>query len=132
MVSQSCARSGEASLSSRARRTLGFSQRDIRRVPFGPDGKGGTPRFRFLAAEKENVRMSLIKRAYRYRCSPTAEQRQVLARTFVCCRWVSNQALAKKITAYREAGQHLFYSDLSALLPVWKSQEETGRLAEEI
>ena len=70
-----------------------------------------------------------MKRAYRYRCAPTAEQRQVLARTFGCCRWVYNQALAKKTAAYREAGQHLFYSDLSALLPVWKLQEDTGWLA---
>ena len=51
--------------------------------------------------------MSLIKRAYRYRFYPTSEQRQVLARTFGCCRWVYNQALARKTTAYREAGQRL-------------------------
>ena len=74
--------------------------------------------------------MSLIKRAYRFRCYPTTEQRQVLARTFGCCRWVYNQALARKTTAYREAGQRLFYGDLSALLPSWKTQEETAWLAE--
>jgi putative transposase len=51
--------------------------------------------------------MSLIKRAYRFRCYPTSEQRQVLARAFGCCRWVYNQALAHKTTAYRAAGQRL-------------------------
>ena len=74
--------------------------------------------------------MSLIKRAYRYRCYPTSEQRQALARTFGCCRWVYNRALAQKTSAYREAGQRLSYGDLSALLPVWKAQEGTTWLAE--
>ena len=64
-------------------------------------------RFRFLVVEKEDFQMSLMKRAYRYRCYPTPEQRQVLARTFGCCRWVYNQALERKTTAYREAGQRL-------------------------
>ena len=54
----------------------------------------------------------------------------MLARTFGCCRWVYNQALARKTNAYREAGRRLFYSDLSALLPEWKTQPETCWLAE--
>jgi putative transposase len=74
--------------------------------------------------------MNLIKRAYRYRCYPTSEQRQVLARTFGCCRWVYDQALACKSTAYHETGQRLSYGDLSALLPLWKTQEETTWLRE--
>ena len=74
--------------------------------------------------------MSLINRAYRSRCYPTSEQRQMLARTFGCCRWVDNQALACQTTAYRQAGQRLSYGDLSALLPVWKAQAETAWLAE--
>ena len=87
-------------------------------------------RFRFLVAEQEDFRMSLSKRAYQYRFYPTTEQRQVLVRTFGCCRWVYNQALAKKTTAYREAGQRLSYGDLSALLPLWKAQAETAWLEE--
>src|ERR1051326_4937431 len=74
--------------------------------------------------------MSLMNRAYRYRCYPTCEQRQALARTFGCCRWVYNQALACKTSAYREAGQRLSYGALSALLPLWKTQEETTWLRE--
>ncbi len=87
-------------------------------------------RCRFLAAEKEDFRMNLMKRAYRYRCYPTSEQCQVLARTFGCCRWVYNQALAKKTAAYRAAGQRLSSGDLSALLPVWKTHEGTSWLSE--
>ena len=93
------------------------------------DGERTSRRFRFLEGEKEAFHMRLIKRAYKFRCYPTAEQRQVLARTFGCCRWVYNQALACKSTAYREAGQRLSYGDLSALLPVWKTQNETSWLA---
>ena len=86
-------------------------------------------RFRFLVGEKEAFRMSLMKRAYRYRCYPTSEQRQALARTFGCCRWVYNHALARKTTAYRAAGHRLSSGDLSALLPLWKTQEETAWLS---
>jgi putative transposase len=74
--------------------------------------------------------MSVIKRAYRYRIYPTTEQRQVLARTFGCCRWVYNHALARKTAVYQEAGQRLSYGDLSALLPGWKTHQETAWLAE--
>jgi putative transposase len=34
--------------------------------------------------------MSTVKRAYRYRFYPTDEQKQQLARTFGCCRYVYN------------------------------------------
>ena len=87
-------------------------------------------RFRFLATEKEVLPMSLVKRAYRYRIYPTPEQRHSLARTFGCCRWVYNHALAQKMAAYRAAGQRLSYGDLSALLPIWKTQEERAWLGE--
>ncbi|HEX4204390.1 MAG TPA: helix-turn-helix domain-containing protein, partial [Ktedonobacteraceae bacterium] len=36
------------------------------------------------------------KRAYKYRFSPTDEQKQTLARTFGRCRFVNNWALRKK------------------------------------
>ena len=43
------------------------------------------------------------KRAYKYRFYPTAEQKQVLARTFGCARFVYNWALRHKTDAfYRE------------------------------
>ena len=74
--------------------------------------------------------MGMIKRAYCYRCYPTDEQQQILARTFGCTRWVYNWALALKSRAYQEEGKHLSYGDLSACLPVLKQQAETAWLAE--
>ena len=73
--------------------------------------------------------MSMIKRAYRYRCYPTDEQQQILARTFGCARWIYNWALARKSRAYQE-GKPLSYADLSASLPGLKQQPETAWLAE--
>jgi putative transposase len=73
--------------------------------------------------------MSRIKRAYKYRCYPTDEQKQTLARTFGCCRWIYNYALHLKSTTYREMGTSLSYEDLSALLPLLKQQPDTVWLA---
>jgi putative transposase len=63
------------------------------------------------------------QRAYLYRCYPTPSQRQTLARTFGCARFVYNWALALRRDAYRERGEHIFYSDTSAALT------ETGQKA---
>jgi putative transposase len=69
------------------------------------------------------------KRAYKFRWYPTDEQKQTLARTFGCCRYVYNWALRKKTDAYYKDNQRLYYKDLSALLPLLKKQEETAWLA---
>ena len=111
------------------RKTLGFSRRDTRRVPFGPVGNEVCSGFRFLAAEQEHFSMSLIKRAYRSRCYPTSEQRQMCPDLWLLSVGVQSGP-ARQTTAYREAGQRLSYGDLSALLPVWKAQAETAWLAE--
>jgi putative transposase len=64
------------------------------------------------------------KRAYKYRFYPTEEQKQVLASTFGCCRYVYNWALRKKTDAYYEHQERLYYKDLSAALTELKKQEE--------
>jgi putative transposase len=74
--------------------------------------------------------MGIFKRAYRYRCYPTHEQQQMLARTFGCARWIYNWALALKSRAYQEEGKRLSYNALSACLPLLKQQPETAWLAE--
>jgi transposase len=85
--------------------------------------------FPLSLSEKECSCMSTIKRAYRYRCYPTDEQQQMLARTFGCARWIYNWALTRQSRAYQE-GKHLSYGDLSAALPDLKQQPETAWLAE--
>jgi putative transposase len=70
------------------------------------------------------------KRAYKFRVSPTEEQKHTLARTFGCVRFVYNWALRKKTDAYYKDNQRLYYKDLSALLPDLKKQEQTAWLSE--
>ena len=62
-----------------------------------------------------NVNMEQ-KRAYKYRCYPTDEQKQILARTFGCARFVYNWALRQKTDAIYQENKHLYYKDLSECL----------------
>lgn len=64
------------------------------------------------------------KRAYKYRCYPTTEQKKILAQTFGCARFVYNWGLRKRTDAYYNDGQRLYYSDTSAMLTDLKKQEE--------
>ena len=70
------------------------------------------------------------KRAYQYRCYPTPCQRQMLARTFGCARFVYNWGLRLRTDAYRQRGEHLFYSDTSASLTTLKQHPEMSWLNE--
>lgn len=70
------------------------------------------------------------KRAYKYRWYPTAEQQQILARTFGCARFVYNWALRLRTDAYYQHQQRLSYSDTSARLTTLKHQPEYAWLHE--
>jgi putative transposase len=70
------------------------------------------------------------KRAYRYRCYPTATQAAVLARTFGCARYVYNWALRLRTDVYHERQERLSYQDASAALTQLKQQPETAWLNE--
>lgn len=62
------------------------------------------------------------KRAYKYRFYPTDEQKNILAQTFGCCRFVYNWGLSTRKTAYFQHGKSLSYPDLAAMLPALKEQ----------
>ena len=64
------------------------------------------------------------KRACKYRFFPTDEQKQILAQTFGCCRFVYNWALRKKTDAHYKDGVRLYYKDLSSQLTDLKKQPE--------
>lgn len=72
----------------------------------------------------------MVKRAYRYRFYPTEEQKQILAKTFGCVRYVYNWGLRLKTDAYYSDGKRLYYKDLSAHLTELKRQKETVWLNE--
>ncbi len=70
------------------------------------------------------------KKAYKYRISPTDEQRQTLAQTFGCCRYVYNWALRKRTDAYYQEGKRMYYEHLSQSLTALKKQEDHAWLNE--
>src|SRR5713101_9558542 len=70
------------------------------------------------------------KKAYTYRFYPTDEQKQLLARTFGCCRYVYNWALRERTDAYYKRGERLYYEDTAQRLVLLKKQEETSWLNE--
>lgn len=59
-----------------------------------------------------------------YRCYPTDEQAQSLARTFGCCRFVYNHFLAARSAAFKD-GRRMTYADTDRALTVLKRQPET-------
>ena len=41
-------------------------------------------------------------KAYKIRCYPNEEQKELILKTFGCCRWYWNQALSDNINYYKE------------------------------
>ena len=70
------------------------------------------------------------KRAYQYRIYPTDEQKQILARTFGCARFVYNWALRLRSDAYYERQERIYYRQTSARLTALKQQPEYAWLNE--
>src|ERR1700724_1728937 len=70
------------------------------------------------------------KKAYKYRFSPSDEQKRILAQTFGCCRYVYNCALRQRTDAYYQQGERLSYEGTAHRLVALKKQEETGWLNE--
>lgn len=71
-----------------------------------------------------------MERGFKYRIYPNACQRDQIARTFGCCRFVYNRALDVKKTAYAKTGKTVSWVELSQMLPVWKRDPETAWLAQ--
>jgi len=70
------------------------------------------------------------RRAYRYRCYPTPEQRHMLARTFGCARFAYNWALWLRTDAYYQRQERVYYRDTSAAMTTLKQQPEYAWLNE--
>lgn len=64
----------------------------------------------------------MSKRAYKYRFYPTDEQKNILAQTFGCVRFLYNVGLHARSVAYKEQGKTLNYHDLAARLPALKEE----------
>lgn len=69
-------------------------------------------------------------KAYRYRFYPTDEQRQILARTFGCVRYVWNWALATRSEAYKARKESVGFAQLCRGLTGLKKAPETEWLSD--
>lgn len=72
----------------------------------------------------------VIKRAYKYRFTPTPTQKDLLHRTFGCVRLVYNKALEERTRAWVSEQRSVSYTDTSAMLTGWKKTEELRFLNE--
>lgn len=70
-----------------------------------------------------------MKLRWTFRCYPTDEQSKALARTFGCCRYVFNWALAERTKAFQR-GERMNYMQSSAALTEMKRQPDTAWLNE--
>lgn len=71
-----------------------------------------------------------MERGFKYRIYPNESQRDQIARTLGCCRFVYNRALDVKKTAYSETGKSIAANDLIKMIPTWKRDPETSWLAQ--
>ena len=71
-----------------------------------------------------------MERGFKYRIYPNASQRDQIARTLGCCRFVYNRALDVKKSAYAKTGKTVSWAELSRMFPAWKRDSETSWLAQ--
>jgi putative transposase len=72
----------------------------------------------------------VAKKAYKFRFYPSAQQKQVLAQTFGCVRFIFNWGLTQYQQHFKATGKGLSYSELAALLVELKQDPERAWLAE--
>ena len=72
----------------------------------------------------------VILKAYRFRLYPNAEQRELLAKHFGCCRFVYNRYLAERKAAYETDKTSLGYCANAHSLALLKKTEEFAWLGE--
>ena len=68
--------------------------------------------------------------AYKFRVYPTKSQEVLLAKTFGCCRYVYNRALAVKMALYQKEKKGVSVFQLTNEMVKWKDCEETVWLKE--
>jgi len=72
----------------------------------------------------------IVEKGFKYRFFPTDEQAAQLARTFGCARYVYNQALELRTTAWRQEKKSVGYHETAARLTEWKKEPDRAFLSE--
>ena len=63
-------------------------------------------------------------KAFKYRIYPTTEQRDLLIKSFGCCRWFYNYSLNLTTETYKKTGKGLSRNEIIKLLPQLKKEQE--------
>ena len=63
-----------------------------------------------------------MEKSYKYRIYPNAAQRELIARTCGCARWVYNKALETRSAAWERDKSTISCNDLIKTIPVWKKE----------
>lgn len=71
-----------------------------------------------------------VKRAYKFRFYPTAEQELILAKTFGCARFVYNHMLRQRTDAWYQRQEKVGYHETSSMLTALKKTPEHAWLNE--
>jgi putative transposase len=74
------------------------------------------------------VGIRVVKRAYKYRFYPTAEQAGLLNRTFGSVRYVYNRALAERSRAWTQEQKRVTFAQTCRMLTAWKNDPDTAWL----
>ena len=65
-----------------------------------------------------------MEKAYRYRIYPNKKQKEIIAKTFGCCRFVYNKYLAKRIEIYKQNKETFSYVQCANDMKNLKSELE--------
>lgn len=63
-------------------------------------------------------------RAIKVRLYPNPSQKQHLAQSFGCVRWVGNQSLVTRSQTYKETRKGISALTMKKQIPVWKKEDE--------
>ena len=64
-----------------------------------------------------------MDKTFEYRIYPSASQRELLQKTFGCCRWVYNKVLSMRQEEYATGGKTRGINSYITLIPRWKRSE---------
>lgn len=83
-----------------------------------------------MKRERKNRKENTVDMAFKGVLYPDEKQRELIEKTFGCCRYVYNRFLNERLLAYRKEGKNLSYTEQCNQLPKLKTEPETEWLKE--
>ena len=83
-----------------------------------------------MKRERKNRKENTVDMAFKGVLYPDEKQRELIEKTFGCCRYVYNRFLNERILAYWKEGKNLSYTEQCRKLTILKGEPETEWLKE--